>query len=145
MDGEPPQPSLSSPIPGASGPEGLGWPLCGVTPDWADEAEWARMCAARGEEPEPPDLEEEFYADPDHGAPGVWEELSPEAVAARALAAAEEAARRARLIAAGLDGDAHRRGDAAPARDPGGPGRRVRAGPAAGCAGSQHRVVGAGR
>ncbi len=119
MDREP-----SPTSPGASGSEGPGWPLCGVTPDWADDAEWARMCAARGEEPEPPDLDEEFYADPDHGAPGVWEELSPEAVAARALAAAEEAARRARLIAAGLDGDAHRRG--APPR----PG--IPAGPAAG-------------
>ena len=82
------------------------------------------MCAAGGEEPEPPDPEEEFYADPDHGAPGAWQELAPEAVAARAKAAAEEAARRARLIAAGLDGDAHRRG--APPR----PG--IAAGPAAG-------------
>ncbi len=56
--------------PGAPGPEGPGWPLRGVTPDWVDEAEWARMCAGSGEEPEPPDPEEEFYADPDHGAPG---------------------------------------------------------------------------
>ena len=122
MDREPPQP-----LPGRSGASGsdeLGWPLCGVTPDWADEAEWARMCAARGDEPEPPDLEEEFYADPDHGAPGVWAELPAEAAAARARAAAEEAALRARLIAAGLDGDAHRSG--APPR----PG--IPAGPAAG-------------
>ena len=93
--------------PGASGPDDPGWPLRGVTPDWADEAEWARMCAGRGEEPEPPDLDEEFYGDPDHGAPGQWAELPPEVLAARA---AEEAAVRARLIAAGLDGDAHRRG-----------------------------------
>ena len=57
--------------PGASGPDDPGWPLRGVTPDWVDEAEWARMCAGRGEEPEPPDLDEEFYADPDHGAPGA--------------------------------------------------------------------------
>ncbi len=110
--------------PGASGPDDPGWPLRGVTPDWVDDAEWARMCAVRGQEPEPPDLDEEFYADPDHGAPGVWEELAPEAVTARAEAAAEEAALRARLIAAGLDGDAHRRG--APPR----PGIPV--GPAAG-------------
>ena len=102
----------------------LGWPLCGVTPDWADEAEWARMCAARGDEPEPPDPEEEFYADPDHGAPGEWEELAAEVLAVRAQAAAGQEARRARLIAAGLDGDAHRRG--APPR----PG--IPAGPAAG-------------
>ena len=109
--------------PGASGPDNSGWPLRGVTPDWVDDAEWERMCAARGEEPEPPDPDEEFYADPDHGAPGVWEELAPEAAAARKKAAAEEAAR-ARLIAAGLDGDAHRCGE--PPR----PG--IPAGPAAG-------------
>ena len=58
--------------PGASGSDDPGWPLRGVTPDWADDAEWARMCAGRGEEPEPPDLDEEFYGDPDHGAPGQW-------------------------------------------------------------------------
>ena len=110
--------------PGASGPEGPGWPLRGATPDWADAAEWERMCAGRGQEPEPPDPEEEFYADPDHGAPGQWEELPPEAVAARAQGLAEEAALRARLIAAGLEGDAHRRG--APRR----PG--IPSGPAAG-------------
>ena len=110
--------------PGGSGSESPGWPLCGVTPDWADEAEWVRMCAARGDEPELPDLEEEFYADPDHGPTAKWEELPAEVLAARAEAAAEEAARRARLIAAGLDGDAHRRGD--PPR----PG--IPAGPAAG-------------
>ena len=112
------------PSPGPPGPQDPGWPLRGVTPDWADEAEWARMCAGRGEEPEPPDLDEEFYADPDHGAPGAWAELPAEALAARAQAAADEEARRARLIAAGLDGDAHRRGD--PPR----PG--IPAGPAAG-------------
>ncbi len=54
----------------------------------------------------------------------MWEELPPEAAAARAQAAAEEAALRARLIAAGLDGDGHRRG--APPR----PG--IPTGPAAG-------------
>ena len=82
-----------------------------------------RGCApARGEEPEPPDPEEEFYADPDHGAPGEWAELPAEVLAARAGAAEE--ARRAGLIAAGLEGDAHRRG--APPR----PG--IPAGPAAG-------------
>ena len=119
MDREP-----SPGSPGASGSESPGWPPRGVTPDWIDDSEWERMCAVRGDEPEPPDPEEEFYADPDHGAPGQWEELPPEAVTARTKAAAEEAALRARLIAAGLDGDAHRRG--APPR----PG--IPAGPAAG-------------
>ena len=119
MDREP-----SPGSPGASGSEGPGWPPRGVTPDWIDDSEWERMCAIRGDEPEPPDPEEEFYADPDHGAPGQWEELPPEAVTARTKAAAEEAALRARLIAAGLDGDAHRSG--APPR----PG--IPAGPAAG-------------
>ena len=120
MDREPPS---GRPTPGPD-PGSSGWPLCGVTPDWVDEAEWARMCAARGEEAEPPGLDEEFYADPDHGPPGEWAELPAEAAAARAGAAAEEAVLRARLIAAGLDGDAHRRGD--PPR----PG--IPAGPAAG-------------
>ncbi len=110
--------------PGPSGSQSPGWPLRGVTPDWVDDAEWARMCAGLGDEPEPPDPDEEFFNDPDHGAPGVWEELPPEAAAARAQAAAEEAALRARLIAAGLDGDGHRRG--APPR----PG--IPTGPAAG-------------
>src|SRR5271154_4031968 len=105
MNGEPSASPSARPVPGASGSEGPGWPLCGVTPDWVDEAEWARMCAARGDEPEPPDLDEEFYADPDHGPPGEWAELPPEAAAARARAAAEEEALRARLIAVGLDGD----------------------------------------
>ncbi len=82
------------------------------------------MCAARGDEAELPDLDEEFFSDPDHGAPGQWEELPAEVLAARAQAAAEQEARRARLIAAGLDGDGHRRG--APPR----PG--IPAGPAAG-------------
>ena len=63
-------------------------------------------------------------ADPDHGAPGQWEEVPAEVLAARAQAAAEQEARRARLIAAGLDGDGHRRGE--PPR----PG--IPAGPAAG-------------
>ena len=145
MDREPPQPSPDRPVPGGSGPEGLDWPLRGVTPDWADEAEWERMCAARGQEPEPPDLDEEFYADPDHGAPGQWEELPAEALTARAKAAAEQEARRARLIAAGLDGDAHRRG--APPRPgiPVGPAAGFGARLPAGCPGPQHRLVRAGR
>ena len=118
MDREPPP---GRPVPGAPGPDAPGWPLRGVTPDWADDAEWERMCAGRGDEPEPPDPDEEFCADPDHGAPGQWAEVPAEVPAARA---AQEAAVRARLIAAGLDGDAHRRG--APPR----PG--IPAGPAAG-------------
>ena len=124
MDRKPPQPPPGRPAPGASGSEGPGWPLRGVTPDWVDEAEWGRMCAARGDEAELPDLDEEFFSDPEHGAPGQWEELPAEVLAARAQAAAEQEARRARLIAAGLDGDGHRRG--APPR----PG--IPAGPAAG-------------
>ncbi len=99
MDREPPQ----SP-PGACEP---GWPFRGVTPDWADEAEWERMCAARGDEPEPPDPDEDF-GDPGQGAPADWEEVPAEMSAARA---AEYAAWKARLVAAGLDGWAHRRGD----------------------------------
>ena len=58
------------------------------------------------------------------GAGSSGRNCAPEAAAARAQAAAEEAALRARLIAAGLDGDGHRRG--APPR----PG--IPTGPAAG-------------
>ena len=57
MDREP-----SPGSPGASGSEGPGWPLRGVTPDWVDEAEWGRMCAARGDEAELPDPDEEFFS-----------------------------------------------------------------------------------
>ena len=142
MNGEPPDSPSTRPVSGASGSDDLGWPLRGVTPDWADEAEWARMCAGLGEEPEPPDLEEEFYADPDHGAPGQWEELPPEVLAARAGGGGSAAGAADRGGAGGGCAPPRR---AAPAGDPGGPGRRVRAGPAAGCAGPQHHRVRAGR
>ena len=66
---------------------------------------------------------------PDHGAPGEWGDCPRRRSLPGPLAAAEEAARRARLIAAGLDGDAHRRGE--PPR----PG--IPAGPAAGFAQGQ--------
>src|ERR1700686_448165 len=100
MDREPPQPPPGPPGPGGPGPEGpeeAGWPLRGVTPDWADAAEWERMCAARGDEPEPPDPDEEFFTDPDHGAPAQWQYVPAERAAAQAR---EYAALRARLIAA---------------------------------------------
>ncbi len=108
---DPGSPDPGSPDPagsGGAGPEGPGWPLRGVTPDWADDAEWERMCAAGGDEPGPPDPDEEFFTDPDHGAPAEWQYVPAETAAARAR---EYAALRARLIAAGLDGAAHRRGD----------------------------------
>ena len=73
-----------------------------VTPDWMDEADWQRYCAEGDEDP--PGEEEELYADPQDGP--------LEAITAQAEAdGAEHAALMARLIAAGLDGYAHRRGD----------------------------------
>jgi len=72
-----------------------------VTPDWMDEAEWKRYCAA-GEE-DLPGEEEELYADPQDGP--------LEAITAQAEAdGTERAALMPRLIAAGIDGYAHRRG-----------------------------------
>ena len=74
-----------------------------VTPDWMDEAEWTRYCAAGDEDP--PGEDEELYSDPQDG--------SLEVITAQAQAdGAEHAALMARLIAAGLDGYAHRRGAA---------------------------------
>jgi hypothetical protein len=102
----------------------------GATPDWVDDAEWARMCADRAEhggdwDQEPADLVDAFYDDPDSGPPPDWEQPSPGELTAQAEAdAAEDAALMARLVAAGIDGYAHDR--SSPPR----PG--VAAGPAAG-------------
>ena len=72
-----------------------------VTPDWMDEAEWQRYCATGDDDP--PGEDEELYLDPVDGP------LS--AITAQAQAdAAEHESLMARLIAAGLDGYAHRRG-----------------------------------
>ena len=72
-----------------------------VRADWMDEAEWQRYCAAGDEEP--PGEDEELYLDP---ADGPLAEITEQAQAD----GAEHAALLARLIAAGLDGYAHRRG-----------------------------------
>ena len=72
-----------------------------VAPDWMDEADWRRYCAAGDEDP--PGVDEELYLDPADGPLAVITEQ------ARADEA-EHAALMARLIAAGLDGYAHRRG-----------------------------------
>ena len=72
-----------------------------VRADWMDEAEWQRYCAAGDEDP--PGEDEELYLDP---ADGPLAEITEQARADEA----EHAARTARLIAAGLDGYAHRRG-----------------------------------
>jgi hypothetical protein len=74
-----------------------------VTPDWMDEAEWQRYCA--GGDEDPPGEDEELYLDPAAG--------SLVGITAQARAdGAEHEALMARLIAAGLDGYAHRRGAA---------------------------------
>ncbi len=72
-----------------------------VTPDWMDEAEWQRYCAAGDEDP--PGEDEELYLDP---ADGPLAAITEQARTDQA----EHAALMARLIAAGLDGYAHRRG-----------------------------------
>jgi len=76
----------------------LDWPGR-VTPDWMDEGEWKRYCAAG-------DDDEDCYLDPEDGLPA-----DPAGVtAARAQAdGAEHEALMVRLIAAGLDGYGHRR------------------------------------
>jgi hypothetical protein len=98
VDCESPQPSL-----GSSGEDGSGG-LCGVTPDWVDDAEWARICdqiaAGDGNEDLPGADEESWHQEP-------VEEITAEAGAD----GAEYAAIMARLIAAGLDGYAHHRGE----------------------------------
>ena len=88
----------------------LGGEACTVTPDWMDDAEWERFCATQAAwDEEPPDEDEAFYLDPDHGPQA---DISVKEMTPQALAAGEEhAARMARLLAAGVDGYAHRRGD----------------------------------
>src|ERR1700691_2121012 len=87
-------------MPGSSGEDG-GEGLWGVTPDWVDEAEWARICdqiAAGGEDP--PGEDEASW---DRAPAG---EVTVEAVAD----GAEYAAIMDRLIAAGRGGGVHPRG-----------------------------------
>jgi hypothetical protein len=90
-------------MPGSPGDDGDGG-LCGVTPDWVDDAEWARICdqiaAGDGDEDLPGADEESWDREP-------VEEITAEAEAD----GAEYAAIMARLIAAGLDGYAHHRSE----------------------------------
>ena len=73
-----------------------------VTPDWMDEGEWKRYCAAG-------DDDEDCYLDPEDGLPA-----DPAGVTAAQAQAdgAEHEALMVRLIAAGLDGYGHRCGAA---------------------------------
>ena len=69
MDREPPHspPPVPSPAPPARRARAG---RCGVvTPDWMDDAEWQRSCAARGEECPAGDMEVEFWRGSDGGAP----------------------------------------------------------------------------
>jgi hypothetical protein len=85
------------PVPGSDGPGR-------VTPDWMDEAEWKRYCAAGDEDP--PGEDEELCPED-----GPLTEAPLEVITEQARAdGAEHEALMARLIAAGLDGYAHRRG-----------------------------------
>lgn len=110
--GERPTPSPQ----GGDSADDLGGEACSVTPDWMDDAEWERFCAtqAASDDEEPPDEDEAFYLDPDHGPQA---HISVTEMTAQALAAGQEhAAMMARLLAAGVDGYAHRRGGPARAR-----------------------------
>ncbi len=96
---------------GGDSADDRGGEACSVTPDWMDDAEWERFCATQAarDDEEPPDEDEAFYLDPDHGPQA---DISVTEMTAQALAAGEEhAAMMARLLAAGVDGYAHRRGD----------------------------------
>ncbi len=46
-----------------------------VTPDWMDEADWQRYCAAGDDDP--PGEDEELYPDPEDGAPA---QVPPEVI-----------------------------------------------------------------
>src|SRR6202522_1960121 len=114
VDREPPQPPPGRPAEDGDGSQPA------VTPDWMDDEEWARMCDQIAARDDRPSDGEEFDADP-----GDWYPESVAEVTAQAEAdGAEDAAIMARLVAAGLGGWAHHRGDP---RHPG-----VKDGPAGG-------------
>jgi hypothetical protein len=93
--------------------DAAGWRLLPSRPDPLDDEEWERICAARGDEDEPGDEDEEWYADPNSGPPPELAGVPVAMIFAQAEAdGAEEAALTAMAIEAGIcrDGYAHRRG-----------------------------------
>src|ERR1700691_1062363 len=92
--------------PGRPGQDGDGGQPV-VAPDWMNDEEWARICDQIADRDDGPADGEEFDADP-----GDWYPESVAEVTAQAEAdGAEDAAIMARLVAAGLGGWAHHRGD----------------------------------
>src|SRR6202522_17104 len=114
VDREPPQPPPGRPADDSD----EGQPV--VAPDWMDDEEWARICDQIADRDDGPADGEESGADPED-----WYAESVAEVTAEAEAdGAEDAAIMARMVAAGLGGWAHHRGDP---RHPG-----VKDGPAGG-------------
>src|ERR1700683_3460414 len=97
------------PVPGRVRLAGVGM----VTPDWMDDADWQRSCAAREDEECPPHEDAEWFSDPDCGAPPELADIPFEVLAAQVDAdGAADAAATARMIALGVcrEGYAHRPG-----------------------------------
>src|SRR5271154_6191143 len=123
VDRDPPQPSPARPADDGDGGQSV------VTPDWADDEDWARICDQIAARDDGPSDGEEFDADPEDWYPESVAEVTAEAEAD----GVEEAAVMDRMVAAGLGG-----GGAPPPRRPpaprhqGRPGRRVRPGRAVG-------------
>src|ERR1700677_4500966 len=114
VDREPPQPPAGRPADDSD----RGQPV--VAPDWMDDEEWARVCDQIADRDDGPPDGEESDADPEDWYPEPVAEVTAEAEAD----GAEDAAIMARMVAAGLGGWAHHRGDP---RHPG-----VKDGPAGG-------------
>src|SRR6202453_1862462 len=114
VDIEPPQPPPGRPADDRDG----GQPV--VAPDWMDDEEWARICDQIADRDDGPPDGEESGADPEDWYAEPVAEVTAEAEAD----GAEDAAIMARMVAAGLGGWAHHRGDP---RHPG-----VKDGPAGG-------------
>src|ERR1700691_100211 len=105
--------------PGRPGQDGDGGQPV-VAPDWMDDEEWARICDQIADRDDGPPDGEESDADPEDWYPEPVAEVTAQAEAD----GAEDAAIMARMVAAGLGGWAHHRGDP---RHPG-----VKDGPAGG-------------
>src|ERR1700678_283478 len=114
VDREPPQPPPGRPADDGDGSQPV------VVPDWMDDEEWARICDQIAARDDGPPAGEESDADPEDWYPESVAEVTAQAEAD----GAEDAAIMARMVAAGLGGWAHHRGDP---RHPG-----VKDGPAGG-------------
>ena len=99
-----------APVPGRIWLAGVGM----VTPDWMDDADWQRACAAPVDEDSLTDEDLEFFSDPDCGPPPESADMPFEVLAAQVDAdGAEDAAATARMIELGVcrEGYAHRPGN----------------------------------